>query len=185
MKKIVLGAGILVVIVLLALLTWRYNTKSVSPENSIEYKEKNLEISVYYNRPFKKGREIFGKLVPFGVTWRTGANEATVFKTNTDLLIDGKKLPAGKYSLWTVPNEGSWKVIFNRTIPNWGIDVMNNGKAARDLDTDCLFTEVPTVNSPKEFEQFTITIERAGDMLELILVWDKTLVAVPMSSSVQ
>lgn len=185
MKKVILGAGILVMFILCGLLIWRYYTKSVSPENSFVYEADDLRISVFYNRPYKKGREIFGKLVPYGTTWRTGANEATVFKSNRDLYIDGKKLPQGEYSFWTVPNERSWQIVFNSSIPSWGIDVMNHGVAARDPKSDILITEVPSMNTPKEFEQFTITVEKVDDMLELILAWDRTLVAIPISISAQ
>jgi hypothetical protein len=185
MKNFFLGAGILVVVLISGVLIWRYNTKAFSPENSFDFQEGNLKISVFYNRPFKKGRTIFGGLVPYGKTWRTGANEATVFETNTDLFINGKRLTKGRYSLWTVPDELSWKVVFNSTIPAWGIDVMNNGEAARDPAGDILIVEVPTVNTPKEFEQFTIAIDQSDDMLELILAWDKTLVAVPLSLNEQ
>jgi len=65
--------------------------------------------------------------------------------------------------------------VFNSTIPNWGIDVMNDGEAARDPKTDVLVTDVPVVNTEKQFEQFTISIEKTDDMLELVLAWDKTL----------
>ena len=91
----------------------------------------------------------------------------------------------GEYSFWTVPNERSWQIVFNSSIPSWGIDVMNHGVAARDPKGDVLIAEFPSMNTPKEFEQFTITVEKVDDMLELILAWDKTLVAVPISISAQ
>ena len=185
MKRVVLSVGILVVALFTGLLVWWYNTKSFSPENSLEFDDGDLHISVSYNRPYKKGRVIFGGLVPYGKTWRTGANEATTFETNKDLFIDGRKLLKGKYSLWTVPNAQSWEVVFNTTIPPWGIDVMNNGEASRDPKGDVLITKVPVVLSPKDIEQFTITIEKAGDSMELVLLWDKTVVAVPIYLSEQ
>ena len=180
-KKILLAVGLIVVGILATLLIVRYQTKSYSPESSATFQNEDLKITVFYNRPFKKGRVIFGGLVPYGKTWRTGANEATVFETNKDLLIGDKKLKAGRYSLWTVPNEQSWTVVFNSTIPNWGIDVMNNGEAARDPKHDVIVIDVPVMWTDKEFEQFTISVERADDMLELVFAWDKTLVALPLS----
>lgn len=183
MKKILLMSGLAVVGILAGLLIFRYTTKTHSPESDVVFNDGSLKITVFYNRPYKKGRVIFGGLVPFGKTWRTGANEATVFQANKDLMVGEKKLKAGKYSLWTVPNEQSWSVVFNSTIPHWGIDVLNGGKPARDLEKDALVIDVPVVMTEKEFEQFTISIERADDMLELILAWDKTLVAVPLSLS--
>lgn len=186
MKKILLlsGLGLVVVAALTAIIFYK-NTKSHSPEADTTFESGDLKINVFYNRPFKKGRKIFGGLVPYGKTWRTGANEATVFETNKDLIIDGKKLPRGKYSLWTVPNEQSWSVVFNSTIPNWGIDVMNNGEAAREPGTDVIVVEVPVMTTEKEFEQFTISVDKTDDLLELVLAWDKTLVAVPLGVSEQ
>ncbi|CAN5340206.1 hypothetical protein BH10BAC4_BH10BAC4_15270 [soil metagenome] len=182
MKKILLISGLFVVVVIAAAIIYGFNrTKSYSPESNVAFEEGKLKISVFYNRPSKKGRMIFGGLVPFGKTWRTGANEATTFETNMELIIGDKKLPAGKYSLWTVPNEQSWSVVFNSVIPNWGIDVMNNGEAARDTLTDVLVADAPVVTTGKEFEQFTISVDKVDDMLELVFAWDKTLVAVPLT----
>lgn len=182
MKKILLVSGLLIVIVIAGALFYRYNkTKSYSPESTTNYESGGVKIEVFYNRPYKKGRDIFGGLVPFGKTWRTGANEATMFETSKDLLVGGKNLKKGKYSLWTVPTEQSWQVVFNSNIPGWGIDVMNNGEAARDPQYDVIIVEVPVMKIEKKFEQFTISITGADDMLEMILAWDKTLVSVPIS----
>lgn len=180
MKKVLIIGGLVVVALGVAFYVIRTNTKSHSPEGSADYKDGNLAIHVSYNRPFKKGREIFGKLVPYGKTWRTGANEATVFTTNQDLKFGDKELKAGEYSLWTVPGEKSWQVVFNSEIPGWGVSF--NGEANRNTATDVLVQEVPVVAQDKEFEQFTISVEKAGDGAELILFWDRTLVAVPFSA---
>lgn len=185
MKRLILVIGLLVVILLAGAIFWWYKTKSFSPENSVVFQDGDLTITVSYNRPFKKGRVIFGGLVPYGKTWRTGANEATVMETNQDLYLDGKKLSKGKYSLWTVPGEQQWQVIFNTTIPPWGIDVMKDGQAARDPQGTELVVDVPVMNSPKEIEQFTITVEKMNDSMELVLMWDRTLVAVPFSLNAQ
>lgn len=181
MKKVLLLSGLFLVVVVAAIIFFGYReTKSHSPESTATYEQGDLKISVSYNRPYKKGREIFGGLVPYGKTWRTGANEPTVFRTSKALKIGDKVLPAGEYSLWTVPNEQSWSVVFNSTIPKWGIDVMNNGQAAREPSTDVVVIDVPVMNTPKEFEQFTISIENSDDMMELVLAWDRTLVSVPL-----
>ena len=185
MKRLILFVGLLVVLLLVGAIFWWYNTKSYSPENSVTFQDGDLKIVVSYNRPYKKGRSIFGALVPYGKTWRTGANEATVFETNQDLYLDGKKLDKGIYSLWTVPGPQQWQVIFSTTIPPWGIDVMKNGEAARDPEASEITVEVPVMNSPKEIEQFTITLEKVNDSMELVLMWDRTLVAVPLSVNAQ
>jgi hypothetical protein len=180
MKKVILISGLVVALgAVVAILVGYKFTKSHSPEEVVAYEEGNLSVAISYNRPFKKGRQIFGALVPYGKTWRTGANEPTTFVTNQDLKIGVTVLKKGRYSVWTVPNETSWQVVFNSSVPNWGVDVMNNGQAARDIKSDALVIEVPVMQTEKEFEQFTISIEKADDALELILAWDKTLVVVP------
>ena len=182
MKKVLLISGLFVLVAIVAVAIYRYKkTKSYSPESASTFEDGDLTISIFYNRPFKKGRIIFGGLVPYGKTWRTGANEPTVFETNKDLKMGDKILKAGKYSFWTVPNEQIWTIVFNSNIPSWGIDVMNNGEAARDTHYDVLVFDVPVMNTAKEFEQFTMSIERADDMLELFIAWDKTVVVVPLT----
>jgi len=179
MKKVVIIVGVAVVLLVALFSFFRYKTKSLSPEANVEFKDGNLAIHIFYNRPYKKGREIFGKLVPFGKTWRTGANETTVFETSSDLKFGDKELKAGKYSLWTVPGERAWEVIFNSKIPFWGVSF--NQEASRDSVNDVLKVESPVAIKDKEFEQFTISVEKVSEGEELILMWDKTLVAVPFS----
>jgi hypothetical protein len=185
MKKFLIVTGVVLLIIIAVLAYFRlFYTKSFSPETVTSYSDDGLKISVYYNRPFKKGRLIFGEkkdnaLVPWGKVWRTGANEATTFETSQDLIIQGKKLPAGKYSFWTAPGEQTWTVMFNSEIPSWGVDF--NAEANRNPKTDVVSVEVPVVLQDKEFEQFTISIEKADEEVELILLWDKTLVAIPFS----
>lgn len=158
------------------------NTKSYSPEEFITYRHESLKINVFYNRPYKKDRVIFGELVPFGEVWRTGANEATTFEVNQDVLIDGSLLEAGKYTLWTIPNEKSWKVIFNKKMYAWGID-LNTQKAARDEAFDALVLELPVMNSLSVTEQFTIHFDRKNDLHQMFLSWDKTLIAIPIKTA--
>ncbi|GLR20007.1 hypothetical protein GCM10007940_46230 [Portibacter lacus] len=77
-------------------------------------------IKVNYSAPSAKGRAIWGELVPYGKIWRAGANEATTFETDKDLSIDGKKLAAGKYSVFLLPNDGEWTFVFNSISDQWG-----------------------------------------------------------------
>jgi hypothetical protein len=78
------------------------------------------DITITYSRPGVKGRQIFGGLVPYGQVWRTGANSATQFAVTTDVSIEGQKLPAGTYSLHTIPGPDQWTVIFNKDAGQWG-----------------------------------------------------------------
>jgi hypothetical protein len=182
MKKAIIIIGILAVVLIAAFVVWRNNVKSLSPEAAVEFAENDLKITVYYNAPSKKGRVIFAEdgLVPFGKVWRTGANEATYIETDRTLIVKGKELRAGKYSIWTIPGAQSWTVIFNSDYPSWGINF--NGEANRKPENDVVMVEVPSVIQDTEFEMFTISIERINEEeLELDFMWDKTLVAVPFT----
>ena len=183
MRRFLLILGIVVVILGAVLFYFRFfYTKSFSPQGEVAFEKGNLKVSILYNRPSKKGRVIFAKdgLVPFGRVWRTGANEATVLKTNQALEFAEQELRAGEYSVWTIPGPQTWKVIFNSEIPNWGVGF--DGQAQRNPEKDAVMVEVPVVNQDKEFEQFTISIDKIGDEMELVFIWDKTLVAVPFST---
>jgi len=181
MKKFLVAFAIIILLIAGALAVFIPYTKSASPEADVTYSADGLSVHVFYNRPFKKNRIIFDSagLVPFGKVWRTGANEATVFETNKDLTIGGKVLKAGKYSLWALPNAQSWTIIFNSKHGQWGINY--NGEANREVENDVLSVEAPVLLQDKEFEQFTISVEKAGEELELIFIWDKTLVSVPFT----
>ena len=91
-----------------------------SPPAAVHAKIGDNTVSINYSSPAVKGRTIWGDLVPYGKVWRTGANEATVFETSGDLVVNGQKLPAGKYGLFTLPGEKEWTVIFNSVWDQWG-----------------------------------------------------------------
>lgn len=182
MKKFLIFSAIGAVLIVSLVVTVQYlrykRTKSFSPEEEVKFEDRDLKISVFYNRPYKKGREIFGALVPYGKVWRTGANEATVFETNKALTIEGKKLPAGKYSLWTIPDSVTWTIIFNSEYGQWGVN--SNMEANRDPALDVLSVPAHVVKQEKIFEQFTIQFEKTADDVDMILLWDQTVVTVPM-----
>lgn len=183
MKRFLIFCG--VALSILIVLAWAANMfttrqkKAFSPEENVIFTEENLKITVFYNRPYKKGRIIFGELVPFDKVWRTGANEATTFETNIPINIEGKMLPAGKYSIWTIPRKESWTIIFNSQHGQWGIN--SDGEANRDTQFDVLTVDVRSVEQDTEFEQFTIAFDKVGEEAEMVLFWDKTLVALPFS----
>lgn len=180
MKKALITVGIVLLVILGVLTYFRlFYTKSFSPEANVEFVNGDLKVHVFYNSPSKKGRVIFGDLVPFKKVWRTGANEPTTFETNKDLNFGGKKLPAGKYSMWVMPDEQSWTIYFNSEVPSWGVDF--NGQANRSAENDVLVIQVPVVIQEKVFEKFTISVEKAAEEMELIFLWDQTLVSAPFT----
>lgn len=169
---VLLAAGLVIFLIL------KYNTKAHSPEDTVSFSRGEVTLEVFYNRPYKKEREIFGGLVPYNEVWRTGANEATTFETNKDILIDGSELETGKYTLWTIPMEDTWKVIFNSNMYPWGINL--DEEAYRDPAFDALVLEVPVKKTEESLEQFTISFEEENDLIFLKLAWDKTYVEIPI-----
>lgn len=150
----------------------------LSPKDTISYKFNDLKLEVFYNRPSKKGRDVFGALVPYNEVWRTGANEATTFETNKPLEIDGKPLPIGKYTLWTVPKDSVWLVKFNSKQYSWGVNT--EMKPMWDPNYDVLDVEVPVHKLDKTVEQFTIGFDNTTGDLSLTMAWDDVKVAVPL-----
>ncbi|WP_207425202.1 DUF2911 domain-containing protein [Pedobacter sp. SYSU D00535] len=96
-------------------------SKRVSPPDSVSQKIKSgATITINYSKPSVKGRKIGTEIAQYGKVWRTGANEATTFQVTKDVKVEGKALPAGKYSLYTIPGEKEWVVIFNKNWKQWG-----------------------------------------------------------------
>ncbi|WP_209332537.1 DUF2911 domain-containing protein [Lunatimonas salinarum] len=102
-----------------------------SPPKKAEGTINGAKISVNYGSPAVKGRTIFGELVPLGKVWRAGANEATVFETSKAIKVQGKELPAGKYSFFIIPNEGTSTFIFNKQTGQWGTQYDQSQDALR------------------------------------------------------
>jgi len=109
-------------------------------------------VTVEYSQPSVKGRKIWGELVPYDKVWRTGANEATTFETSTEIKVDGQTLPAGKYSLFTIPSEKEWTVIFNKTAKQWGAFKYEEKE-------DQLRIKVKPSKAPTFVEQLTFFVE--------------------------
>ena len=152
--------------------------KPLSPKDTVEFKLNELELNVFYNRPSKRERDIFGGLVAYNKVWRTGANEATTFETNKPLHILGDSLRAGKYTLWTIPGETNWHVIFNSKHYPWGVnDAM---EPMREPEFDVIDVEIPILTLEKPVEQFTIAFDNSTDNLSLTMAWDTTKIVVPL-----
>jgi hypothetical protein len=170
--------SVITIVVIAGFYLIKENTKKLSPEELVVFTHDDLKIEVFYNRPYKKGRKIFGDLVPYGEVWRTGANEATTFKTNQDLSIEGSTLKAGKYTLWTIPDKASWQIIFNEEMYSWGVN-FSDGKPSRVEKFDALKVEVPISKNLKTIEQFSIYFEEQFGTIHMFLAWDN--IVVPLS----
>lgn len=173
---VILGA--LLLLAFIGFQWMKHNTKRHSPEATIEFAGDGNEITINYCRPYKKDRKIFGGLVPYGEVWRTGANEATTFTTTADLIIDGELLPAGEYTLWTIPADTHWEIIFNSELYGWGVGF--DQKASRIAKYDVLKAMAPVVSTDGVQEQFTIRLNTSDDV-DMVFEWDQVSVTLPMS----
>lgn len=173
---------LLIALVALVLVGWgvmrfmKVQTKKASPEEVVTFFFDGTEIAVDYSRPYKKGRAIFGGLVPYGTVWRTGANEATTFMVNKDITFGKTPVKAGTYTLWTLPGADRWEVYLNGKKYGWGVDM--DGVAQRDPLADVAKVTVQPQPTDTLVEQFTISVE--GDPTALVLQWDRTRVEVPL-----
>lgn len=136
-----------------------------SPRMTAEAKD----VKISYGQPSKKGRVIFGELVPFGQVWRTGANEATEITFAKDSKLGGEAIKAGTYSLFTIPGESEWTIILNPTLKQWGSFGYEKIK-----DKDALKVKVKPGKTSGVVEKFTIRFEGSN----LIMEWDTTQVSV-------
>lgn len=145
-----------------------------SPPATADVMLKGQQISISYSRPSMRGRKIMGGLVPYGEVWRTGANEATTLTTPVDLKIGGTNVPAGKYTLWTLPTETEWKLIINKQTGQWGTEY--------DQSQDFARVKMQKTSLSQPVEQFTISWDKkSGDSADLVLEWEKTRVSVLVS----
>jgi hypothetical protein len=138
------------------------------------------KITIDYSRPKvndpKTGqpRKIFGEVVPYDKVWRTGANEATTFVTDTDVMVNDLHVPAGKYTLFTVPGQNEWTIIINKQTGQWG--------TAYDEKQDLGRTKVKADKTSSPVQQLTIALNKAGDKkANLGLEWENTKVTVPVT----
>jgi hypothetical protein len=107
--------------ILVSATAWAQDAKpKASPPATASGKIGDATITINYSSPSVKGRTVWGELVPYGEVWRSGANEATTFTTDRNVMVEGKMLPAGTYSFYTIPGEEEWTVIFNKTAKQWG-----------------------------------------------------------------
>lgn len=135
---------------------------------------KDTYIKIVYSQPQKRGREIFGKLVPYKTVWRTGANEATELTVTKNIQLNGTLLKAGTYSIFTVPDEKSWTIIINGELGLWGAYNYNE-------KLDVMRFEVPVQNiSNVVYEPFTILIDQRNEVADILMMWDKTKVSIPV-----
>ena len=146
-----------------------------SPHETVELMLNGKKVSISYGRPYLKGRQaVGGTLVPYDKVWRTGADEATKLTTETDLMIGNLSVPAGSYSIYTLPSQSGWKLIVNKTADQWGTVY----EAAKDLGRADM--KVKALSAP--VEQFTIKLAGSGKAGTLTMQWEQTEASIPITA---
>ena len=160
-------AALLMFALVFSAVTFAQNKPIESPRDSVSAVINGATITINYGSPSVKGRKIYGELVPYGKVWRAGANEATVFTTNKDITVQGKKLPAGTYGFFVIPTEKTWTIIFNKVAKQWGAYKYEEGKDALRVTTTAVASAMN--------ERLVYKINKKGFSLS----WDK--ISVPVS----
>jgi hypothetical protein len=138
-----------------------------SPHDTVKAKD----ITIYYGRPYLKGRNVGGAVAKYGETYRCGADEPTILVFAKDVSFDGHPIKAGKYSMFAVPGKDKWTVILNSNTTMWGTE--HDAHA----DQDVLKVDVPVMNLPTQVEQLTMTTNDK----QVTLAWDKVKIVVPVT----
>jgi Protein of unknown function (DUF2911) len=133
-----------------------------------------LVARVFYSRPQKQGRKIFGELVEYGKVWRLGANEATEIEFYKDVKIGGKKVSKGRYTLYALVNEDVWTMILNKDTDTWGAFKYDSKK-------DLLRIDVPVQKTDEVVEAMSMMFEKSATGISLIIAWEEVKVTVPIT----
>ncbi|ELR71564.1 hypothetical protein C900_02479 [Fulvivirga imtechensis AK7] len=149
-------------------------TPRPSPTAIVTMKYDDTYVKLTYSQPHKRGRDIFGTLVPYGHVWRTGANEATEITLTGNVLMNGDTLKAGTYSIFTIPQKEKWTIIINDELGQWGSYNYHQ-------DSDVMRFDVPVEKTQSVvWEPFTMAFEQKNEEAALLIMWDQTKVSIPI-----
>ena len=178
MKKLVLIPAALLALATLAAAQMEMGpdkSKRPSPPASTECKfSDGKTVKIDYSSPRAKGRKVFGGLVPYGDVWRTGANEATTFVAGTNVTVGGKDVPAGSYTIFTVPKADAWTLVISKKTGEWGTDYPGEKEDLARVPMTVAKTSGPV-------ENFTIGFEQGGRKCSLHMEWENTRAKVEVS----
>ena len=177
-KKIFIGVGVILVALIGLIAYGALVGSKKSPYQETEYTAGDLDLKVTYCKPFKKGRLIFGSqadeaLVPNGVYWRLGANDATEITFSKDVTFGGTPISAGSYRMYAMPNAESWDITLNSEVGKFGFFEPN-------AELDVATITVPVGVSGTEVEQLTIDFDGDSSGANMNITWDKTKITVPI-----
>ncbi|MDX5347186.1 MAG: DUF2911 domain-containing protein [Hymenobacteraceae bacterium] len=185
MKKIFIGAAMMALFFSAPVLTEvqaqnRIEMPQPSPLSTVSQKIGLAEVTVTYSRPSMKDRKIFGDLVPYNKMWRTGANASTKIKFSDDMLVEGQKVPAGEYALYTIPGQNEWTVVLHKNLKHWG-----DGGPDYNQAEDQLRVKVKPKKTPQPVETFTIDFANlTTESAEMQLMWENVMVPVTLKNEV-
>ena len=132
------------------------------------------DVTINYHRPAVNKRTIFGGLVPYGVVWRAGANEATTFVTSSEVVVGGATVPAGSYTIFTVPAPDKWTLIVNKKTGEWGIPYKYESE-------ELVRIPMSVSKTPSPVENFTIKFDQGGNACTLNISWEETQASVKLN----
>lgn len=154
-------------------------TPAPSPTQTIKQDFGISSVELSYSRPGVKGRKVFGDLVPFGKVWRTGANNATIINFGDEVMIGGKKIPAGKYGLLSIPDKKEWTLIITKQL-----DVTS--PAAYKEDQDVVRVTAEAMRTDSDIESLTMQFANIKpNSCQLQICWERTMVSLPISTDVE
>ena len=149
------------------------NTPRVSPASEVEQMVGLTEIEIEYSRPSMRGREVFGNLVPFGKVWRTGADNSTKISFDTDVIISGKTIQSGTYSIFSIPNKESWEIILYSDVELWGVP---RDWSENKIVFSSMF-DVKKLKKSNTVETFTISFnDLTNNDVNMSISWENTSV---------
>jgi len=149
------------------------NTPRVSPASEVEQMVGLTEIEIEYSRPSMRGRDVFGNLVPFGKVWRTGADNSTKISFDTDVIISGKTIQSGTYSIFSIPNKESWEIIFYSDVELWGVP---RDWSENKIVFSSMF-DVKKLKKSNTVETFTISFnDLTNNDVNMSISWENTSV---------
>lgn len=174
-SKRLVAVPLFVLILTVIALPQQDKSQRPSPPGTAEVTLKGKKITIDYGRPYLKGRHVGQELAPFGKVWRTGANEATSFVTEGNVRVGDADVPAGSYTLYSLPSEGTWKLIINKQTGQWGTKYDESKDLARvDMQKSQLSQPV---------EQFTISFDKTGDSTaNLVMEWENIRLTVAVKA---
>lgn len=177
LRKIILALIVVVTALSSELMAQEALKQKPSPLGMVTYTFEDTYVKVTYGRPHLRGREVFqigSDIAPLDSVWRTGANEATEITVTNEIEMAGVTIPAGTYTLFTIPGDKSWTIILNKEVGQWG--------AYRyDAKKDLVRFEVPVSSVDALYEPFTILFDQKEGEVSLQMIWAKTLISIPIT----